>query len=65
MHQEKDSSTFIHDRNVQVLATEMYKISKGLPPPLNSNLKKVSHYYNLRHNFQFFRPLIWISYLGP
>ena len=31
---EKDGSVSIHKRNVQVLATEIYKISNGLPTPL-------------------------------
>ena len=35
---EKDSSVSIHDRNIQWLATEMYKVSKGLSPPVVSNI---------------------------
>ena len=27
---EKDSSVSIHERNIQILATEMYKVSKGM-----------------------------------
>ena len=34
---EKDSSVSIHDRNIQCLATEMYKVSNGLSPPVVSN----------------------------
>ena len=30
---EKDSSVSIHERNIQILATEMYKVSKGMSPP--------------------------------
>ena len=30
---EKDSSVSIHERNTQKLATEMYKVSKGMSPP--------------------------------
>ena len=30
---EKDSSVSIHERNTQILATEMYKVSKGMPLP--------------------------------
>ena len=30
---EKDSSMSIHERNTQKLATEMYKVSKGMSPP--------------------------------
>ena len=31
---EKDGSVSIHERNLQVLATEMHKINNGLPTPL-------------------------------
>ena len=72
---EKDSSVSIHDRNIQCLATEMYKISNGLSPPIVSNIftQKYCHPYNLRLNSQFSRPLVRsvfhgtesISYLGP
>ena len=42
---EKDSSVSIHDRNVQYLAIEMYKVSNGISPPLVSNIfrQKISH----------------------
>ena len=72
---EKDSSVFIHDRNIQCLATEMYKLSNGLSPVIASNIftQKNCHPYNLRLNSQFSRPLVRsvfhgtesISYLGP
>ena len=29
---------FIHERNIQCLATAMYKVSKRLPPPVVSNI---------------------------
>ena len=33
---EKDSSVSIHERNVQILVTEMYKVSNNfLPPHMN------------------------------
>ena len=35
---EKDRSVSIHDRSIQCLATEMYKVSHGLSPPVVSNL---------------------------
>ena len=34
---EKDSSVSIHDTNIQCLATEMYKVSNELSPPLASD----------------------------
>ena len=30
---EKDSSVSIHERNVQILTTEMYKVSNNFSPP--------------------------------
>ena len=72
---EKDSSVSIHDKNIRCLATEMYKVSNGLSPPIVSSIftHKNCHPYNLRLNSQFSRPLVRsvfhgtesISYLGP
>ena len=52
---EKDSSVSIHDRNIQCLATEMYKVINGLSPPVLSNTftQKNCHPYNLQLNSQF------------
>ena len=43
MFLEKDSFVSIHDRSIQCLATEMYKVSNGLSPPVVSKFftKKV------------------------
>ena len=38
MFLEKDSFVSSHDKNTQCLATEMYKVSNGLSPPLVSNI---------------------------
>ena len=72
---EKDSSVSIHDRNIQCLASEMYKVTNGLSPPVVSNIftQKSCHSYNLRLNSQFSRRLVRpvfhgtqsTSYLGP
>ena len=71
---EKDGSVSIHERNLQVLATEMYKISNGLSTPLMKDIFPVNRNpYNLRQNSQFSRPPIntmyhrteSISNLGP
>ena len=35
---EKDSSVSIHNRNLQILATEMYKIKNNLSPPIIADL---------------------------
>ena len=56
----KDSYVSIHNRNIQCLATEMYKVSSGLSPTVVSNIftQKNCHPYNLRLNSQFSRPLL-------
>ena len=64
-----------HDRNIQCLATEMYKVSNGLSPSVVSKMftQKNSQTYNLRLSSQFSRPLARsvfhvtesIFYLGP
>ena len=72
---EKDNSVSIYERNIQILATEMYKVSKGMSPPQIAELfsQRDEHPYNLRHNAEFLQPLVnsvpcgteSISYLGP
>ena len=72
---EKGGSVSIHPRNLQVLAIEMYRVRKGLSPPIITELfeHKEEHYYNLRINAEFAMPAIRtvyhgsesISYLGP
>ena len=46
---EKDSFVSIHQRNLQVLATEMYQVRKGLSPGIITELfeHREEHYYNL------------------
>ena len=45
---EKDSSVSIHERGIQILATEMYKICKGMFPPQITQLfaQRNEHPYN-------------------
>ena len=72
---EKDGSVSIHQRNLQVLATEMYKVRKGLSAAVITELfeYKQEHYYNPINNAEFAIPAIRtvyhgsesISYLGP
>ena len=64
---EKDSSVSIHDRNIQCLATDMYKVSNGLSTPTVSKIltQKNCHPYNLRLNFQFSRPHVRSVFHGP
>ena len=46
--------------NLQLLATEMHKASKDLPPQIIAELFKKSneHQYNLRHNSEFVIPAL-------
>ena len=72
---EKDGSATIHTRNFQLLATEMYKASKGLSAPIITELfeKMNKHQYNLRHNSRFTIPAVnsvyhgtgSVSFVGP
>ena len=66
---------FIYERNIQVLATEMCEVSKGMSPHRINKLFvwRNEHPYNLRHNTKFLQPFAnsvcfgteSISYLGP
>ena len=70
----KDNSVSIHHRNLQVLATEMFKIYNGLSPDILSEvfIPKTS-LYNLRRNDTFKRRQVHsvyhgtesLSFLGP
>ena len=72
---EKDRSISIHERNIQILATEMYKVSKGMPPPQITELfaQRNEHPYILRRKTNFLQPFLnsvrcgteSVSYLGP
>ena len=55
---EKDGSLSIHERNIKILATEMFKVSKNLMPPKMHEIFKLRDqpHYNLRHNSLFSRP---------
>ena len=63
---EKDGSLSIHQRNLQVLATEIYKVRKGLSPAIITELfeHKEKHYYNLINNTEFAIPAIRTVYHG-
>ena len=71
----KDNSVSIHIRNIQRLATEMFRFYNGISPPLMNNIFKLKteHFSNLRHVYEFSRPMVKsvyhgtesISYLGP
>ena len=70
----KDNSVSIHHRNLQALATEMFKIHRDLSPDILREIfvPKIS-LYNLRRNNTFERPQVHsvyhgtelLSFLGP
>ena len=72
---EKDGSVSIHERNIKILATEMFKVSKNRAPPQMHEIFKLKGqpHYNLRYNSLFFRLLVKsvykstenVSLLGP
>ena len=54
---EKDGSVTIHTRNLQTLATEMFKVYKNLSPAIIADLFHVrQNNYNLRHDSYFATP---------
>ena len=63
---EKDGSVSIHMRNIQILATEMYKLVNNLSPPIMNRVFKLNSNsrYNLRQISQFVRSLVKSVYHG-
>ena len=61
----KDNSVSIHHRNLQVLATEMFKIHRGLSPEIlrETSVSKTSS-YNLRRNDTFGKRKVHYVYHG-
>ena len=65
----------IHERNIKILAAEIFKVSKNLAPPQMHEIFKLKDQpqYNLRYNSLFSRPLVKsvykgtesLSFLGP
>ena len=72
---DKDSSVSIHNRNMQILATELYKIKMGMSRGHMNEIFKLREQnpYNLRQNSDFLRPAVntvfhgteSLAYLGP
>ena len=62
----KDGYVSIHRRNIKILATEIFKVSKNLaPPPMHEIFKlKDQLYYNLKYNSLFSRSLVKSVYKG-
>lgn len=62
---DKDKSVTIHIRNIQLLATEIYKFQHNLLPSFMKNIfenKEIN--YNLRNNSEFYRPEAKTVYYG-
>ena len=57
---EKDNSVSVHQRNLQNLVIEMFKVSNGLSTVLMNDIFKLrgEQTYNLRKLSQFYRPKI-------
>ena len=47
---EKGNLTTIHNKNTQLLATELFKVKNGLSPPFMNAIfvENVQHYYDSR-----------------
>ena len=61
----KDGSVTIHTRNLQTLATEMFKVYKNLSPAIIADLLHVpQNNYNLRHDSYFAIPNVKSVYHG-
>ena len=71
---EQDKSVMIHTRNLQILATEMFKVYRNISSPISTVIfHRRDIKYNLRINSDFAMPNVRsvfygsesISYLGP
>ena len=63
---EKDGSVSIYDRNIKVLATEMFKVIKDLAPPQMHEIFRLKDqpHYNLRYSSRCSRALVKSVYKG-
>ena len=62
---QKDESVTIHVKNIQKLATEMFKVFKNLTPPVVADLFAVrQNNYNLKHRSYFSIPNVKSVYHG-
>ena len=61
-----DGSAFVHMRNIQSLAIEMFRDSGNLSPPIMNDIftQKDDSRYNLRQISKFSRPLVKSVYHG-
>ena len=63
---EQKYSTTIHNRNIQLLATELFKVKNGLSPPFMDKIfvENTQHYYDLRKKTEFKRNNVKTVYNG-
>ena len=63
---EKDKSTTIHNRNIQLIATELFKVKNGLSPAFMNEIfvENAQHYYDLRKKTEFKRNKVKTVYNG-
>ena len=71
---ERDGSVPIHNRNLQILVTEMFKVYNNVDPAIFTEiLKNQNPNYQLRHTLYFSIPPVRsvyngtesVSFLGP
>ena len=71
---EKDNAVQIHDRNLQILATEMFKVKLGIAPVIMNDVFRIrKNYYNTRKADEFQSHCVktvhygteTVSFLGP
>ena len=65
----KNGTVSIHHKNIQILATEMFKVKTELSPEIISDIftQIMNNHYNLRHINHFETPFVRterVSYLG-
>ena len=63
---EKDKSTTIHNKNIQLLATELFKVKNGLSAAFMNEIfvENAQHYYDLRKKTEFKRNKVKTVYKG-
>ena len=63
---ENNNSTTIHNRNIQLLATKLFKVKNGLPPPFMNEIfvENAQHYCDLRKKTEFKRNNVKTLYNG-
>ena len=62
----KDSTVFIQHRNIQTLATEMFKVKNGMSPEIICDIstQRINNHHNLRHVNHFKTPFVRTVYNG-